>query len=967
MVFKKLILAFFLSLFIVPAFGQGVTVTGKVLDAKDNSSIIQATVLLISNADTSQKNGTVTDADGNFSIGSVAPGTYKLRAIYLGYNTASQNVTVGNSNVNVGSLKLSATANELKSVTVEGKQIRAEQLGDTSQFRADAYKTHPDATAEDLVTKMPGVTSDQSGVKVNGETVQQVYVDGKPFFGSDPTLALKNLPSEVIDKVQFFDKQSDQSSFTGFDDGNSVKTMNIVTKKNKSEGQFGKLYAGYGTDDRYTVGGNFNTFNGDQRISIIGLSNNINQQNFSSQDILGVTGGSGSNRGGMGGRGAFGGGGGGGGGANNFLVGQQNGITKTNSVGINYTDMWGKKIKVTASYFFNNTDNVTNTQLSRNYFADSNLVYDEKDYSETKNYNHRFNLRFEYNIDSFNAIIFTPNISFQKNNSYTTTSDTSFLAGVMSSNSNNSTSLNNSGYSFSDNLLYQHKFKKKGRTVSINIGTSANEKTGNGTYYSQTQYMDPATTNILDQHYTLYNNSYTVSSNITYTEPLGKKSQLMANYYPSYTKGIADKETDTLSPLTNVYTDLDTTLSNKYNSTYITQRGGLSYRYGTRKVNLMLGANVQYATLSGDETFPAVSTINKNFTNVLPTGFFNYRFADGRNLRIMYRTNISAPSITQLQDVVDVSNPLLLKTGNPNLKQDFEQTLIIRYGLTKSKTARNFFLFAYANYISDYIGNATYIPTKDSTVKYGIPLNRGSQITLPVNLNGYFNGRMFITYSLPADFLKSNFNINGGFNFTRTPGIVNDVVNYSNDYAPSLGLVLSSNISQNVDFTLAYFGNYNIVNNTIQTQSNNNYYNHTVSFKINYIFLKHFVFNTDITNTYYSTLTSKANTENFYLWDAYVAYKMLKNNALEARISAFDILNQNKSVTRTVTDTYVENNVTQVLRQYFMFTLTYTLRNFKGGATMPQDNSKDRPDYPGMHGGHGGFGGPSGGGPGGGM
>jgi len=936
-------LYFLLSLLTLssPVFAQTYKVTGHIVDAGDTSTLIDVSVVLAGAADSTVRSATVSNINGDFEIDNVAAGAYKLKLDYVGYKIIIKPVTVSNADVMLGTIKMSSSTKELKSVTVAAKQTRAEQMGDTSQYNADAFKTHPDATAEDLVTKMPGVTSDNTGVKVNGETVQQVYVDGKPFFGSDPTLALKNLPSEVIDKIQVFDKLSDQSSFTGFDDGTAQKTMNIITKGSKREGVFGKVYAGYGTDDTYLAGGSMNFFNGDRRITLIGLSNNINQQNFSSQDILGVSGGSGQNRGGSGGgRGAFGGGGSNGGGASNFLVGPQNGITTTNSLGFNYSDNWGKKIKVSGSYFFNGTDNNNTTATDRDYY--NNQVYHENDTSEVRNYNHRFNLRFEYTIDSFNSIIFTSGVSFQQNFSSTGQYAETDTANSRLSSTRNFNSANNSGYSSSDNLLIQHKFKKQRRTISLNVNTSINEKSGTGTYYTNNLYTSPRVYDtVLDQHNSTYTNGYTVSPNVTYTEPMGKRGQLMANYNPSYSKNIADKETNDRNDATGEYNDFNSLLSNKYNSTYITEKGGLSYRVGDKKLTYSFGANLQYATLNGEQTFPYAQSKERNFESVLPNAMLNYRYADGRNLRIMYRTNTVSPSITQLQDVIDNSSPLLLKTGNPDLKQDYEHTLIVRYGLTKSKTAHNFFINFYANYINNYIANATYQGPYPYLQRAGDTLRipRGTQLTLPVNLNGYFNERFFVTYGLPLEFIKSNLNLNGGLNYTRTPGQIGDTVNYANNIIPSAGVVVSSNISQNVDFTLSYYGSYNIVNNTVQKQANNNYYNHTAAFKINYIFLKRFVLNTNITDNYYTGF-SGTGSQNYFLWNAYFAYKFLKNQGLEARFTAFDILNQNKSITRNVTETYIENDITKVLKQYFMFQLTYTIRNFKGSLPADMDPNK---------------------------
>jgi hypothetical protein len=933
-----LILAFlFLS---IPTWSQGIKVYGTLTDSRDNSTLIGVSVILVNSNDSTKKVGLASDNSGQFLFTNVTNGSYILKCDYLGYKKLFRKISVNGTDVNLGNVSMEASNQELKNVVVQGKQARAEQIEDTIQYHADAFKTHKDATAEDLVTKMPGVSSDNTGVKVNGETVQQVYVDGKQFFGTDPTLALRNLPSEVIDKIQVFDRLSDQSLFTGFDDGNTQKTMNIITKRSKSEGQFGKVFAGYGTDGTFLAGGNMNFFNGDQRISILELSNNINQQNFSSQDILGISGAS-QNRGGMGGgRGNFG---GGGGSSNNFMVGQQAGITNTNSAGINYTDVWGKKIKVTASYFFNNTNNSNATYLDRSFFAkanvDSNILYGERDSSISKNSNHRFNMRLEYTIDSFNTFILSPSLSLQENYSRSVSYDSSRYAYSDNPYSLTyaSTPANSWGYSFNNNALLQHKFKKRGRTISLNVANSLNEKSGDGQLISQSFYS------IKEQQYNTYNHGYSVTPSLNYTEPLGKKSQLMINYTPSYSKNWADKETDSLSLISRNYS-FDSLYSNKYSSTYNTQKGGLSYRFSNRSLNFMLGLNMQQAILDGKQIYPDSFTTHKVYNDLLPTAMYNYRWKDGRNLRIIYRTNISAPSVSQLQDVVDISNPQLLKTGNANLIQDYEQTLIIRYGLTKAGNAHNFFLFVYANYINNYIGNQTLIPTSDSVYSNGIIIRKGNQLSLPVNLNGYFSGRSFLTYSIPFGIIKSNLNLNLGLNYSSTPGMMNSIIENSYNTAPTAGVVISSNISENVDFTFAYSGTYNFISSTLQTQTNNNYYNHTVSFKINYIIFKNIVLNTNLSHGYYSTLASNSGTESLLLWNAYIGYKFLKNKALEARFTANDILNQNKSINRTVGDTYIENSVTQVLKQYFMFSLTYTLRNFKNGM-MPAEQKEDKDNH----------------------
>ena len=290
------------------AMGQAFTISGTVSDDTAHTFLMGVSVALLHANDSIPFLGSVTDENGKFEIEDVLPGNYVLKATYLGYKNLVMKLSVTNKDLNLGSLKMHQSSILLKAAVITATQTRVEQIEDTIMFHADAYKVHPDANAEDLVTKMPGVTSDGSTVKVNGENVTQVYVDGKPFFGTDPTLALKNLPAEIIDKIQVFDKASEQAQFTGFDDGQSNKTINIMTKAGKNNGQFGKVYAGYGEDGLWNAGGGINFFNGDSRLSIIGLSNNINQQNFATQDLLGVLGSSGGGGGRGGGGGSRGGG-----------------------------------------------------------------------------------------------------------------------------------------------------------------------------------------------------------------------------------------------------------------------------------------------------------------------------------------------------------------------------------------------------------------------------------------------------------------------------------------------------------------------------------------------------------------------------------------------------------------------------------------------------------------------------------
>ena len=413
----------FLGFLIVSVTAHSQSIKGKLADPADNKPLAGATLTLSSVKDSTSFRNTISDSTGVFKFEGLSSDSFFLKVSSIGYDEYKQIVAINDSipDLDLKTLFVPKTTVQLGGVTIISKTPPVQQKGDTTQFNASQYKVNPDATVEDLIKKMPGITVGRDGtVTTQGEQVKKVTIDGRDFFGDDASAALKNLPSDVVDKIQVFDRLSDQAQVTGVDDGNSQKAINIVTKSGMKNGQFGRVFAGYGTDDRYSLGGNMSFFKNNRRISVVGLLNNINQQNFGSQDLLGVTSSGGGGRGGGGPRGGGGGRGGGGfgGGQDNFLVGQQSGISKTNALGINYSDKWGKKVDVSGSYFYNNSNNNNDQVLNRqNLGQDTIKFYDENSISQSQNFNHRINMRLEYKIDSSNSLIISPSLNFQKNNS----------------------------------------------------------------------------------------------------------------------------------------------------------------------------------------------------------------------------------------------------------------------------------------------------------------------------------------------------------------------------------------------------------------------------------------------------------------------------------------------------------------------------------------------------------------------
>jgi hypothetical protein len=920
------------------------TISGIVTDQQTKTPLSRATVKLSSLSDSSKLN-TLTDSTGTFIFSGLKKDSFLLSVSYIGYATISRIVAVDTSDINLKIAAVPGSGSDLSTIIITTTVSPVSQKVDTIQYNASQYKTNPDANAEDLVKKMPGITVQNGQVTAHGENVQKVTIDGRDLFGDDATAALRNLPAEIIDKVQVFDRLSDQAQFTGFDDGNTQKSINIITKANMRNGQFGRVFAGYGTNGRYNAGGNTTFLHGNQKISLVGNFNNINQQNFATQDLLGVSnnggqrgfGGGGFRGGGGGPRGGAGGGQRGGGsfggfGANsNFLVGQQSGINRTNSFGVNYADNWGKKLQVTGSYFFNNSRNLTEQIARYQYYAKNINNNIDTTNSTANNYNHRINFRFDYKIDSSNELLIIPSLSFQSNNTNRNDLLTYYDGSGSTLNSIfSSTDTKTSGNNLNNIILFRHAFKKRGRTISINLNQSSNKRDGEN-YLDQTFHtFSTSADSTINEYVPQTNSGYQLSGNLAYTEPIGKKGQLQLNYNPTYSNSKADQETYFLTTDGKV-TRRDDSLSSKFTSVYKTQNGGVAYRYGNRDNQISIGANYQHSDLSSDEIFPYQYELHKTFDNILPNAMLRLKLSTRSSLRVFYRASANQPSVTQLQDVVDkVSNAPYVVMGNPNLAQQTNNILSTRYTFTN--TGKGVLLVAniFLQNAKHYITNATYIPVLgDSVIAHGDTLLRGQQLTQPINMDGYASLRSFLTFAIPLKPIKSQLNLNGGISYSKLPGITNNVENMAKSMTYTTGVVIASNISQYVDFTISYSANFNQVKNsrTILTASNTNYFSHVASAQLNLLAKKGWFYQTDVTNQLTSGYANGFN-QNYFLWNMGAGKKILKNQRGELKLSVFDVLGQNRSITRNVTETYIQDVQNTVLRRFAMLTFTYNLRTF---------------------------------------
>ena len=932
---KKLLSLLSLVFLVSFASAQSVaTVKGILIDSLNKQSLKDASIVVLAASDSSLEVFTLAKADGSFIINNAPFGEMLVQVKFQGYEPFSKKITFSakNSSVDLGKIYLQTAANDLGNVTVTQSPVQMKK--DTVEFTASAFKTKPNAVAEDLLKKIPGIQVDKDGgIKAQGETVQRVLVDGKRFFGDDPKMATRNLPPDIIDKIQVFDAASDQSAFTGFDDGNRVKTINITTRKDKRKGYFGRaaLGAGANSDDAlYDNNINISKFNGDQQITFTGQANNVNKQNFSVQDMLGSLGGGGF--GGAGGGGGRGGGGatmGGGGGGGLLGTGGGGGIVKTLSAGLNYKDNWGTKTQFSGSYFFNDqTTNRDQNSLTENLVTgstDSSIFSKQVQSSVTNNKNHRINFNIETNFDTSNSLIIRPNISFQNTHSETFQTTSSTRGKITSLNSSRVNSIrDNEGINGSLEATFRHRFAKRGRTYSIGLNSSYNTNDGSGSNLSVNEFNLPFRNYIdtLDQIYTTNRDGKNNSATLSYTEPIGKNKQLEFNYNISSNVNNSGRATNGYNKVTSNYDIAIPNLSNIFENTFNANRLTLNYRVQNAKYNFSVGSGLQVGDLVSKNISTNVN-LKQHFVNLFPSANFRYDFTKSKNLRLFYNGRTSQPSAEQLQPVIDNSNPLLIRTGNPNLKQQFSHSFRFLFNSFDIFTQKIIFATLSGSFIENDIQNST-------TISGG-----GVQTIKPVNLSGTYNVNGFFNYGFPIKKPKSNLNLMANLSRSQTQTLVNSISNFTRN--TNLGGTVSwtTNIKEGFDMNFSSNSNLTMARYTLQPQQNGDFFSQTVSTEATIYSKSGWVLSTDFDYIYNAGRSEGFNTS-IPLWNASLSKQMLKNKAGELKFYVFDLLNQNISISRNVTSNFIQDLQTRVLKRYFMISFTYNLRKF--GATQGPQN-----------------------------
>lgn len=830
---------------------------------------------------------------------------------------------------------------------------------DTIEFNAGSYRTAPNATVSELLKRLPGVEVGSDGsITSNGKTVSKILVDGKEFFGDDPQMATKNLPSNMVDKVQVVDRKSDLARITGVDDGEEETVINLTVKKDMNNGWFGNVSAGYGTDNRYEGSFVVNNFFKGNQVTILGGLNNINENGFSDR-----------------GRGRF----------RDF--GGNNGISVAQRLGVNFNVGKGEDFRIGGNVMYSHSRrDARSTTATQFLFPDSVSYQDARSATIDRGHNINSDFRLQWKIDSDNTLEFRPNFSMNFRDasldSYSLLTAGDATRSKVNSNAgkqeNRGVSLQTSG-----NLIFNHNFASRpGRSFSIQ-----------GQYsFSDTRQKSNSWSNIV--YYLLHDNdeeyyrfidsrswSNSVDGRITWTEPLGdvaKGNFLTASYRIQYQWSNADKFTYNLpspsdpenfiipSPSEVPADGVPVTdLSNSFRNKFFSQELQIGYKKVNKALNLDAGLLFAPASSLSDNLINPDASVDRRWVwNVSPYANIRWKIGERTSLRARYRARTSLPSMSQLQPVADVSDPLNITEGNPNLKPTFTQNINLSFNDYKSSSQQALFAVINASYAMNSVVART-VTDKET----------GGRYTTYSNVNGNFNifGMGMITR--PFTNRSWRFNANLHARFSSVPGYINGDFNRigSLTLSPRAGITFSSDIFQ---MTLNPSYSFNNVSNSLPMQPGRS--THAYGFDSNIgLYLP---FGLDLTTDLSFSKTSGYShgfNSSQWLWNAQLSYSFLADKSLTASVRAYDILNMKKNISRSVSASTIIDSEYNDLTRYVMFSLTWNFSTLKkkASAMMPEEfgmpgpppgegghrpgeRSEGGPQGPSPHGGPGGFGAP---------
>ncbi|WP_207512732.1 TonB-dependent receptor [Longitalea luteola] len=912
-----LVVLFLLSF---PVFSQDAAIKGTVIDTLEKRNLSNTVIALLRPADSVLVSFTRSNKDGNFSMQKLSPGKFIVMITRPAYADYFDRIDLApGATVDLGKVSLILKSQLLQEVVVQHKLGAIRIKGDTTEYIADSFKLSAGATVEDLLKKLPGIQVDKDGkITAQGETVQKVLVDGEEFFSDDPTIATRGLTADAVEKVQSFDKKSDQAEFTGIDDGEKTKTINLQLKEDKKKGYFGKLEAGADGDRYWNNNLMFNAFKGKRKLSAFGIMSNTGKTGLDWQEGMNY----GSNNMEMGDDGA------GGtyvyidGGDDEFGSGNYwgEGLPKGWNAGLHYSNKWNAdKIHLNSGYQYNklNTEAQGNT-LSQYILPDStNLYVNESGNSYRSRDRNRLNGLYELKIDSMSSVKITAqgsignNYSQSKyhqeslNDNYDTLSIIDRVSTVDANNKN-----------FNATLLWRQKFRKTGRTLSLSGRQNYTENTSRGIFASENYFFENGmldSLKVLDQQKLTDNITSAINSRVSYTEPLSKRALLEFNY--SIDNNHRQSRITTLEkrdPNLKEYEQYIDSLSNEYSFNVLTQSGGINYRYARpKKITFSFGMNISNAVYTRKD-LKGGSAIDYSFTNFFPQASLVWTMGRNGNLRFNYNGSTQAPSIDQIQPIRDITDQLNIRVGNPDLEQAFRHNFSLSYNSYKFLSERSIY------------GNVNFTAVQNDFSSLNIlDLSTGRKIIQPVNVDGNYRMNGWIGYWKKIKSLGIRTGFNGRFNVNHNTNFIGDQQNENDSYTFGGGPRISYQKEKRFELWLSTGFYRNISKTSLRSDLVTRYWTQEHDIDLLVFLPWKFELGTNCNFSIRQRTSTFDRNNNAIRWNARLDRKLFKNDVARLRFSANDILNQNIGFNRNINSNFISERTYDTIKRYFMLTFIW--------------------------------------------
>lgn len=899
------------------SYSQEFTITGKILNT-ESQPLESATVYVEKIADSSLVTYTISEKDGAFLLkGNTENNSANLFVSYAGFKPYRKQIDITKSQ-DVGTIQLEVMDNALDEVTLTASRAPITIKKDTLEFNANSFNTRQDANLEELMKKLPGVEVDSDGnITVNGKPVSRILVNGKEFFGNDPKIATKNLPKEIIDKIQVTDTKTKSEEFTGKAGDPDNKTINIELKEDKNKGYFSRLTAGGGTDERYELSGIANYFKDDLRVSVLASSNNINSSGFSFDEVFDMMGGNArSIR--FNSNGSFS--------INGNGFGSNNGITKSETAGFNFVNEWENDMELSADYFYGGNDTETRTRVEReNILPDSRYFTNSLISSNLINDSHRANLRYEVEFDTLTKLSVTPRFNANIGISFRDRYEENLDENMNLQNTSvvdEMEELNSAD--FSNNIDFIKRFGSRGSYLQIDVNHSHSTQENENIYFSESNFLNnPDNDEIQDQLIDQDENTNSFGAGISKRNVLAEKLFLDLNYDFSTSKSRNTR--NVFDAVDGDYTNFNELLSNDFEvkSFKHTPNAGINYEGEVWRVDTEIG--LLNTTLKTDNFINDISFDN-TYNNIFIDADIRYSIERSKSISLGYSTNAEVPSVRQLQPVEDRTNPFNIIVGNPELEPTFNQRVNFNFRNFDFATRSGFFGYMYANFTNNQVVATSSVENFVRTTTY-------------TNVDGVINGNLGGSYSKTfkkdARELRLRLRMNTGYN--RNVGFINAVKYTSDQFNLSPGFQLTYAIDELLEINPGYTLNYNDIEYDINSGRDQSYTNHTLSLETTTYWPKNIVFGNDISYNRFGNVSPGFDNTSL-LWNMSLGYQFLKDNAT-LKVKVYDLLDQNVDTRRLVGDDYIQDVNNLVLQRYAMLSFTYKLSSF-GGGKAPQGRNR---------------------------